>query len=311
MSVSLEDVLALETLETKIRAILPASYGESYEDLLPVSMGSAPLKYDLEGKVAWNQIWATFCELAMAGGPPHRGTLLQPASEEDVAEAPGKYEDVVGEICRGISLVTPLRTHASAMPGWIEAECHSRGMAAWLVRAIVMENVMARHEGKMLYLPAGPEFQVAREIKNVITSMAKTCHYWCEHMTPEQQQSLEEILGESHEGADLLEPCSRNGAASDAYRHVLEQVRLEIGQGLGLPCFAHRYYGWAGIECPNVRTAVWIMRAMVVDNVLVRREGESVFLPIDGVFAADGRCARLIQSFTQAYHLSRVKKLSP
>jgi hypothetical protein len=79
MSITLDDVLGLEALEAKLRAILPEQYRESYDEVVPVSMGSAGLKYDADGRVAWNEMWATFCDLAMAGGPPHRGTLLQPA----------------------------------------------------------------------------------------------------------------------------------------------------------------------------------------------------------------------------------------
>jgi hypothetical protein len=54
-------------------------------------------------------------------------------------------------------------------------------MACWILRAIIVENVMFRSEGKVLYLPAGPGFTIKREIKNVITSVAKTVHYWKEH----------------------------------------------------------------------------------------------------------------------------------
>jgi sirohydrochlorin cobaltochelatase len=54
-------------------------------------------------------------------------------------------------------------------------------MAIWLMRAIVVENVLARREGAVLYLPAGPGFTLSGEIKNVVTAVAKTYHYWLEH----------------------------------------------------------------------------------------------------------------------------------
>jgi hypothetical protein len=145
MSITLEDAVALEELEKRLKEILPALYSDSYEDIQPVSMRSAPLKYDLDGNVAWNEIWASFCDLAMAGGPPHRGTLLQPASSQDIGAASEEYGRVVTELCRGVSLVTGLPAEPSRQSGWIEVHCHSAGMAAWLVRAIVMENVMSRH----------------------------------------------------------------------------------------------------------------------------------------------------------------------
>src|SRR5215831_10911228 len=98
MSLTLENVLALEALEARLRAILPAQYRDTYEDVVPVSMGSAGLKYDPDGRVAWDQIWGSFCDLAMAGGPPHRGTLLLPATAEAISENPEAHVRVLEEI---------------------------------------------------------------------------------------------------------------------------------------------------------------------------------------------------------------------
>jgi sirohydrochlorin cobaltochelatase len=33
-----------------------------------------------------------------------------------------------------------------------------------------------------LLLPAGPQFRLDGEIKNVVTAVAKTYHYWKEHI---------------------------------------------------------------------------------------------------------------------------------
>jgi sirohydrochlorin cobaltochelatase len=33
----------------------------------------------------------------------------------------------------------------------------------------------------VLFLPAGPTFRLDKEIKNVVTVIAKTHHYWKEH----------------------------------------------------------------------------------------------------------------------------------
>lgn len=55
-------------------------------------------------------------------------------------------------------------------------------MALWLLRAIVVENICVRREGQTLFLPAGPDFRLEYEIKNVITVAAKTHHYWSEHI---------------------------------------------------------------------------------------------------------------------------------
>ena len=60
--------------------------------------------------------------------------------------------------------------------------CHSEAMAVWMLRAIVVENVIARREDQVLYLPAGPRFSLAGEVKNVITALAKSHHYWIQHV---------------------------------------------------------------------------------------------------------------------------------
>ena len=67
-------------------------------------------------------------------------------------------------------------------------------MAGWLLRAIVMENVAARRQGAMLDLPAAPQFRLDKEIKNVITVTAKTCHYWVGHIPRAQQQAIGELF---------------------------------------------------------------------------------------------------------------------
>jgi len=54
-------------------------------------------------------------------------------------------------------------------------------MVIWLMRGIVVEDALARREGSILYLPAGPDFTLAGEIKNVVTAVAKAHHYWLEH----------------------------------------------------------------------------------------------------------------------------------
>ena len=42
MTISVEDVIALEALEEKFRAILPPLYGDSYDTVSPAAMGSHP-----------------------------------------------------------------------------------------------------------------------------------------------------------------------------------------------------------------------------------------------------------------------------
>jgi urease accessory protein UreG len=155
---------------------------ERKKPLSSAPMSAAPLSYTDEGQVAWDQMWTDFCDLAAIGGPPHRGTLLEPVSPVEVKRNPESYAQVVAEIERGIQLVTGLTTLCSSIPGWVGVECEDEMMAIWLQQAILAENVSVRRDGSKLYLPAGPTFQLKAEIKNVITVIAKTHHYWQEHL---------------------------------------------------------------------------------------------------------------------------------
>jgi hypothetical protein len=161
--------------------ILPPRY-QNGKTVCAAPMGSAPLRYTDDGKVAWNEIWSDFCDLALAGGPSHRDTLLEPVPPEEVRANLEAYEGALAEIERGFRLVTGLPIVRSEALGWIGLRCEDEQMALWLLRAIVVENVCVRREGTVLFLPAGPAFRLEKEIKNVITVVAKTNHYWTEHV---------------------------------------------------------------------------------------------------------------------------------
>jgi hypothetical protein len=175
-------------------ASLPPSAGAYVpEEMLPrryrngapvcnTPMGSAPMRYTQDGQVAWDQMWTDFCDLALAGGPPHRDTVLDPPAPDPALPQAEAYRRVVAEIERGLRLVTGLATVTSERPGWVGLRCVDEEMARWLLRAISVENVGVRCEGEVLFLPAGPEFRLDKEIKNVITVVAKTHHYYTEHL---------------------------------------------------------------------------------------------------------------------------------
>ena len=160
--------------------VLPARY-RGGRVVSGTSMRSAPLTYDKEGRVAWDRVWRSFCDLALAGGPPHRGTLLEPPCRDDVLARPTDSARVAAEIARGLSLITRLPVVTTAAPGWVGLACTDEDMAVWMLRAIVVENISVRREGATLFLPAGPAYRIEKEIKNVVTAVAKTHHYWTEH----------------------------------------------------------------------------------------------------------------------------------
>jgi urease accessory protein len=167
--------------ERKLAALLPPNYANG-NGISAAPMGAADLCYNDDGSVAWDEMWTNFCDLALAGGPSHRGMLLEPVTPDAVAADPEGYQQVITELTRGIQLVTGLAVVESRSPGWIGVDCAHEEMALWMLRAIVVENIFARREGQTLYLPAGPAFRLEGEIKNVITVLAKTYHYWTQHI---------------------------------------------------------------------------------------------------------------------------------
>lgn len=172
----------MPSAENDLGTLLPPRYqGDVTVSAAP--MGAADLIYDADGQVAWDQIWGDFCDLALAGGPPHRGALLEPVAPDAVWANPERYQQVWDELARGIGLITGLPVIPAASPGWIGLCCADEAMALWLLRAIVVENISVRREDAVLYFPVGPDFRLEGEIKNIITVIAKTHHYWTEHIT--------------------------------------------------------------------------------------------------------------------------------
>ena len=290
--------VALAALDVRLRVLLPEEYQDSYEEVQPVSMGSAGLKYGTDGKVAWNDMWKTFCDLAMAGGPPHKGTFLEPGTRAAIAADGDRHQRVMDEIRRGIELVTEMPADPSPHPGWVRVECYSPAMAGWLLRAIVMENVAAQADGAMLDLPVAPHFRVEKEIKNVITVIAKTCHYWLGHMPRAQQRSIAGLFDTMAGESPLVVPPR----GDDTHEDLAAFVAARVAAQAGLPRSAHRYAGWLGVECPTVRAALWTMRALVAVNVLSRREGTTLFVPINPSLDPVGDL--VVQALTRTHALA-------
>jgi hypothetical protein len=253
-------VLNRDELDRRLRILLPPEYHESFAQLEPKPMRSAGLKYDAEGRVAWNEIWQAFCDLAMAGGPPHKGTLLGPGTADDISARPGDYLDVIEELGRGITLASELPAADSPNLGWIRVQCHSEVMARWMIRAITMENVAVRAEGRALDLPAAPHFRIDKEIKNVVTVVAKTCHYWMSHIPREQKIEIGNLLAALDRESPLLGPAWDQGADP-----------------------------WRAVECETIPHALRTMRGLIALNILARREDTSVFVPVNSIDDPGGK----------------------
>jgi sirohydrochlorin cobaltochelatase len=285
----------LESLQARLRIVLPPEYQAHYEDVKPVSMGSAGLKFDAAGRVAWDEIWGSFCDLAMAGGPPHKGRLLEPGTAAEIAAEPKQYARVVDEIMRGIRMVTELAVDRGDRAGWVRVMCGTTVRAGWLARAIAMENVSVHLEGDEFLLPAGPAYRVEKEIKNVITATAKTCHYFDGHIDKKQRQAIDALFLNS---GSFLQPGPTNEV------HGLKTAE-RITTSTGLLTGGATYDGWLGVECASVDAAVWMMRALVVSNIMARREETTLYLPLNAPLDPDGQ--RLSREVSTVQQLARLK----
>jgi hypothetical protein len=216
----------------------------------------------------------------MAGGPPHKGQLLRPGVQADIDADFDRYDEVADEICRGIRMVTGLRAYAAPDPGWICVTCHGDAMAGWLLRAITMENVAVRRRGAILELPVAPQFRLEKEIKNVITVIAKTCHYWLGHIPEDQQRAIGDLFNVMAAESPLVEPDVATPDSAKS-RELTTRIATQIQRLTGMTLSSTRYPGWLGVECPSVGYAVWMMRALVAWNVLSRREGTVLFVPVN------------------------------
>jgi sirohydrochlorin cobaltochelatase len=143
-------------------------------------MAPAPFRWRDDGRPDWGNMWQDFCELALFGGPPHRGE--EQALRAGPAPAPAaEPTSAVEEIQRGIVETTGL-VSAPTDDGWLAVTCDSPKMAAWLCATIILENVDARCEGTLLFVPASPDYALADQVKSVVTVVAKTHHYWQAHV---------------------------------------------------------------------------------------------------------------------------------
>jgi len=147
--------------------------------LKAASMSSADFVYKEDGRPDWGAMWTGFCELALYGGPPHRG---EEAALGEVLEGPATPDfNAIAEIRRGIFETTGLFSERHS-PGWLAVTCSSRKMAVWLAASIILENVEARFDEERLLVPAHESFTLKNEVKSVITVVAKTHHYWQAHI---------------------------------------------------------------------------------------------------------------------------------
>ena len=154
------------------------------EPIIRLPMSAAPFQYRDDGRPDWGAMWTGFCELALYGGPPHRGP--EAALEQPQALADEVVRDaMVEEMIRGIFETTDLVAEPSP-GGWLRVTCDSKRQAAWMCATIILENVEAKVDDVHLFVPGDRGFDLKDQVKSVITVVAKSNHYWQAHIANEE-----------------------------------------------------------------------------------------------------------------------------
>jgi hypothetical protein len=205
-------------------------------------------------------------------------------------------------------MVTGLAAEPLLPSGWIHVDCPNFGMAGWLARAINMENVSAHVEGMVLHLPAGPHFRMEKEIKNVVTSIAKTCHYWVGHTSVAQHRAIAELFRVMESESPLMQPpFSTLSKRAPGFEKLRDEIAAEILSRTGLQATGREYQGWLGIDCTHLRSATWMMRMMVASNVLARREGAFLYVPVNPSMDTNGKT--IVGLVARAHRVACVQKV--
>lgn len=143
-------------------------------------MAAAPIVYDDSGKVAWDKMWDSYCNLAKEGGPSHRGKDQSIIKKSHITPETEEYRAAMNEALRGVGLIVPYKL-SEDNDGWITLELETSNKAKWFNEVINEENVEAKQNGKTILLPINDDFDVTHDVKSIITVVGKAHHYWKIH----------------------------------------------------------------------------------------------------------------------------------
>jgi hypothetical protein len=94
---------------------------------------------------------------------------------------------------------------------------------------------------------------------------------------------------------------------TEEYRGLRQMIAGAIHRATGFAESPHQYAAWLGVELPSAKAAIWLMRALVVTNVVSRREGTVVFLPINPEIDPNGEI--VIKAFLQIHSFAVARKI--
>jgi sirohydrochlorin cobaltochelatase len=124
-------------------------------------------------------------------------------------------------------------------------------------------------------------------------------------MPRDQQQAIAELFVTMAGESPLVEPDASSPEALTGGVELATSIAALIHRDTGLRRSNHRYAGWLGVECPNVRSAVWMMRALVATNVLSRREGTVLFVPVNAMTDPQGTIVS--EAVARVYHCASAR----
>ncbi len=181
-------------------------------------------------------------------------------------------------------------------------------MTVLLARAIVIENVSVRFDGLFLDLPAGPHYRLEKEIKNVVTVIAKTCHYWVDHTSPDQHEAIADLFSTMESESPLVQTAIFDQDFASVVQQTLSgKMAASILEKTGLSSSDPSYEGWLGLNFADVRTAIWMMRVLAVCNTFARREGTVVFVPVNPINDPGGET--VVQAVVRAHGFAVAKAI--
>jgi hypothetical protein len=123
-------------------------------------------------------------------------------------------------------------------------------------------------------------------------------------MPAAQRHAVAALLATMTKESPLLTPdASLERARTNEPLAVAAGALIEARTGFR--CSSDVRSGWLGIECTDVRVAVWLMRALVTRNVLSRREGTVLYVPLNA--GVDPGGVRLADAVAYAFSCARAR----
>jgi sirohydrochlorin cobaltochelatase len=60
--------------------------------------------------------------------------------------------------------------------------------------------------------------------------------------------------------------------------------------------------GWIGVQCDSEEMAIGLLRAIIVGNVIVRRQGHILYLPAESRFTLKGEIKHVVTVCAKTFH---------